>query len=180
MNLIARSLGVAVLALSCMPLPAQAQVQAPAQAQAQAQARVGDRFGNWVFECVALAEGKTACALTYAIVSKVDNRRVVQLSLGRNELKGGIVLTAFLPLGIHLPSGASGAIDQGKPFQYTLETCLPQRGCVGTYAVSGDFLKSLQGGQSLNIRFVAGGQQVVSVSAALNGLAEGIRAAKLN
>ena len=41
-----------------------------------------------------------------------------------------VCLTAFLPLGIHLPSGASGAIDQGKPFQYTLETCLPQRGCI--------------------------------------------------
>lgn len=175
MKAIARSLGTAVVALLCMPLLAYAQTQAPAQA------KVGDRFGNWVFECVALGEGKTACALTYAIVSKADNRRIVQLSLGRNERKGGIVLTAFLPLGIHLPSGASGAIDQGKPFQYTLETCLPQRGCIGTYAVNADLLKSLQGGQQLNIRFTAGnGQQAVSVAAALNGLAEGLRAAKLN
>ena len=179
MNSIARSLRAVVVALLCMPFLAWA--QAPAKAQAQAPAKVGDRFGNWVFECVALGEGKTACALTYTIVSKADNRRIVQLSLGRNETKGGIVLTAFLPLGIHLPSGASGTIDQGKPFQYTLETCLPQRGCIGTYAVSGDFLKALQGGQQLNIGFTAvSNQQVVSVSAALNGLAEGLKAARLN
>jgi len=175
MNSIARTLRAAIVALSCVPFLAQA------QAPAQTQPKVGDRFGNWVFECVALGEGKTACALTAPIVSKTDNRRIVQLSLGRNEAKGGVVLTAFLPLGIHLPSGASGAIDQGKPFQFTLETCLPQRGCIGTYAANSEFLKALQSGQNLNIRFAAGGgQQAVALSAALGGLAEGLKAARLN
>lgn len=175
MSAIAKSLRTALVALSCMPFLAQAQAPAPTQA------KVGDRFGNWAFECVALGEAKTACALTYAIISKAENRRVVQLSLGRSEAKGGVVLTAFLPLGIHLPSGASGTIDQGKPFQFTLETCLPQRGCIGTYPVSGELLKSLQSGQNLNIRFAAGnGQQPVALSAALSGLAEGLKAARIN
>lgn len=150
---------------------------------ALAQAKVGDRFGDWVFECVALAEGRTACALTSSIASRAGNQRLVQFSLGRNEARGGVVLTAFLPLGIHLPSGVSGAIDQGKPFQYVLETCLPRQGCIATHPVSAEFLKALQGGKQLSISVAfaaAGGPRPVSGSAALSGLAEGLKAAKLN
>lgn len=161
-------MSAALMAMLCMPVPAGAQV------------KVDDRFGDWVFKCVALAQAKTACALTYTIVSKRDNRGIVQLSLGYNEKKGGMLLTAFLPLGIHLPSGVNGSIDQGKPFQYTVETCL-QRGCIATYAVSSEFLKALQSGKQLNIGFAAGdGPKQISLGAALNGLAEGLKAAKLN
>ncbi len=162
-------LRTAIAGLLCLP------------ALAHAQVKVGDRFGDWVFQCVAIAEGKTACALTYAIISKRDNRRVAQLSLGRNEAKGGVVLTAFLPLGLYLPAGASGTFDQGKPFPFTLETCLPREGCIGTVAVGADFLKSLKGAKQLEIRFAAGNpQQPVVLSASLSGLADGLKAAKLD
>lgn len=168
MNRIALLLRAAVTALLCLPF------------LVQAQAKVGDRFGDWVFECVALAEGKTACALTYLIVSKKDNQRIAQLSLGRHEAKGGIVLTAFLPLGIYLPAGASGSIDQGKPFQFTLETCLPRQGCIGTFSVNVDFLKSLRSAKQLDIGFAAAdGRKPVTLGASLIGLAEGLKAAKL-
>lgn len=103
------------------------------------------------------------------------------MSLGRNERKGGIVLTAFLPFGIHLPTGANGAVDQGKPFQYTLETCLPQRGCIATYVATAEFLKTLQSGQQLKLGFSVGdGPRPVSLEVSLRGLAEGLQAAKLN
>ena len=144
-----------------------------------AQAKVGDRFGDWSFECVAVAEGKTNCALAQAIVSKVDNRRIAQLSLGRNQWKKGVVLTAFLPFGIYLPSGVSGALDQGKPFPIVLETCLPS-GCIATYVTTPDFLKALQGAKQLSIGFVAiEGMKPVSLNVPVAGLAEGLKAAKL-
>ena len=147
---------------------------------AHAAPKVGDRFGDWVFGCMALAEGKTACALTQTIVSKKDNRRIVKFSLAHNEKKGALVLTAVLPLGIHLPSGASGAIDQGRAFQYTLETCL-QFGCIATYAVDGSFLKAMQSGQKLNINFsFNGGKQPVAIAGSLSGLAEGLKVSNLN
>ncbi len=146
---------------------------------AHAQAKVGDRFGDWTFDCVAIADGKTICALTYVIVSKMDNRRIAQLSLGRNEARKSIMLTAFLPLGIYLPAGASGVLDQGKPFQFTIETCLP-RNCIGIFAVGGDFLKSLQGAKQLGIAFVAAdGQKPVVLEVPLAGLGEGLKAARL-
>ncbi len=148
-------------------------------ALAHAQAKVGDRFGDWVFQCVALAEGKTACALDYTLVSRPDNRPVLRLSLGRNWKGEGVVLTAIMPLGIWLPAGASGTVDQGKPFAFTLETCLQQR-CIGTYPVSGEFLKALRDGKQLSVSFTLSGERKrVTLDASLAGLADGLKAARI-
>lgn len=145
-----------------------------------ADAKVGDRFGDWVFECAALAEGKTNCALSQTISSQKDNRRIVKFTLARNRQTNAVTLTALLPLGIHLPSGVSGVIDQGKPFHFALQTCI-QQGCIATYAVDAGFLKSVQAGQKLSLDFsVNGGKQPVSINGSLNGLADGLKAANLN
>ncbi|MDZ4203013.1 MAG: invasion associated locus B family protein [Gallionella sp.] len=152
----------------------------PLAQTAQAEVKAGDRFGDWVFECAALAEDKTTCALTQTLQSKQGNQRIVKFNLARNEAKGRIQLTAVVPLGIHLPSGVSGAIDKNKPFQYTLQTCL-QPGCIATYAVDGNFLKAMQAGQTLTIRFSGnGGKTPFSFDGSLKGLSEGMKAAKLN
>src|SRR5690606_20389564 len=116
---------------------------------AYAEAKVGDRFGDWIFECTALAEDKTACALTQTIVTQKDNRRIVKFNLAHNEKMGGAMLTALLPLAIHLPSGASGVIDREKAFQFSLQTCLPH-GCIATYPVDSNFLKSMQNGKQIS------------------------------
>jgi invasion protein IalB len=145
-----------------------------------AQAKVGDRFGDWVFECIAVAEGRTACALAHTSVAK-DNRGFLRLSLARNEQKKGVVLTAILPLGIHLPSGVSGSLDQGKPFAFTLETCVAQPGCIATYAVDAAFLKALAGGKQLGIGFMAAGApKPIVVAVPLAGIADGLKAARLD
>lgn len=146
---------------------------------AHAETKAGDRFGDWVFECAALAEGKTACALTQTIMSRPDNRRIVKFSLTRKDGKGATMLTALVPLGIHMPAGVSGVIDQGRAFQYTLETCL-QQGCIATHAVDASFLQSLQSGQKLNVSFTRNGdKRLIEISGSLKGLAEGLKAAKL-
>jgi invasion protein IalB len=149
-------------------------------ASALPQPKVGDRFGDWAFECVAIAEGKTACALTHAVVSKVDGQRIAQLSLGRNEMKKAIVLTAFLPLGIHLPSGVSGALDQGKPFSFVLETCYARSGCIATFVATPEFLMTLQASKQLSIGFVAAdGLKQIALQVPLAGIGAGLKAAKL-
>lgn len=144
-----------------------------------AETKVGDRFGDWLFECTALAEDKTACALTQTIVSQKNNRRIVKFNLAHNEKNGGVMLTALLPLAIHLPSGVSGAIDQGKAFTFTLQTCLPH-GCIATYPVDGSFLKSMQNGKKLSISFTAYGKtQPAHITGSLEGLAAGLKAADI-
>ena len=149
-------------------------------AAAYAEVKVGDSFGDWVFECTALAEGKTNCALTQTIMSEKGNQRIAKFNLARNENKGGIQLTAIVPLGVHLPSGVFGVIDQGKQFQYSVQTCV-QQGCIATYMVDSSFLQALQAGQKLNIKFSGnGGKQPFSIDGSLKGLAEGMKATKLN
>ncbi len=145
-----------------------------------AEVKVGDVFGDWIYECRALAENKTACSLSQTIMSKSQNRRLVKFSLARNEKTKAVNLTALLPLGINLPSGANFSIDQGKTYQFTLKTCF-QLGCVATYPVDSSFMQALQSGQKLNINFTGEGADApVKISGSLKGLAEGIKAAKLN
>ena len=144
-----------------------------------AESKVGDRFGDWIFECSAIAEAKTACALTQTIVSQKDNRRIVKFSFPHNEKKNINVITALLPLGINLSAGISGSIDQGKPFQYQLKTCI-QQGCIVTYDVDSAFLKSLQGAKKINISFIGiNATQPVALSGSLNGLSDGLKTLKI-
>jgi len=145
-----------------------------------AEAKVGDVFGDWIYECRALAENKTACSLSQTIMSKSQNKRLVKFNLGRNEKTKAVNLTALLPLGISLPSGVNFSIDQGKTYQFTLKTCF-QLGCVATYPVDNSFMQALQSGQKLNINFSGEGADApIKISGSLKGLAEGVKAANLN
>lgn len=147
---------------------------------ALAEPKIGDKFGDWVFECSAIAEGKTACALTQTIVAQKDNRRIVKFSFARDDKKSINAITALLPLGIDLASGVSGSIDQGKPFQYQLKTCI-QQGCIVTYAVDSTFLKSLQSAKKLNISFMGvNATKPVAISGSLNGVSDGLKAININ
>lgn len=147
---------------------------------AVAEAKVGDRFGDWIYECVALAENKTACSLSQTIMSKNQNKRIVKFNLSRNEKTKSIDFVTLLPLGIKLPAGASIAIDAGKAYQLSLKTCI-QQGCVAVYPADSNFIKALQGGQKLNISFTGGGSdKPITISGSAKGLAEGMKAAGLN
>jgi invasion protein IalB len=146
---------------------------------ASAAPKVGDVFGDWVFECMALAEGKTLCALSQSLVSQQDNRRLVKFSLARNEKNNEVMLTALLPLGIHLPQGVQGSIDQGKAFPFTLQTCT-QQGCIASFKTDKDMVKRLKAGQKVAVSFsVAGGKRPITLTGSLKGLAAGIKAAGL-
>lgn len=147
---------------------------------AAAEPKVGDQFGDWVYECAALAANKTVCSLSQMIMSKNQNKRIVKFNLGRNEKTKSLDFVALLPLGIALPSGASITIDTGKTYPLSLKTCL-QQGCVATYAVDSGLMKALQSGQKLEISFTPGGaEKPVTINGSLKGLADGMKAANLN
>lgn len=147
---------------------------------AVAEAKVGDQFGDWVYECAAIAENKTICSLSQTILSKNQNKRIVKFNLGRNQKSKALDFTAILPLGINLPTGASIVIDSGKAYSLTLKTCI-QQGCIAIYTTDASFIKTLQNGQKLNISFtLAGAEAPITISGSTKGLAEGIKAANLN
>lgn len=146
---------------------------------AHAEAKVGDKFGDWVFECTALAQGKTACALTQGVATQNNSRPIIKLNLAHNDKKGANILSVIVPLGLYLPSGMSGNIDQAKPFAFTLQTCI-QQGCIASYVVESNLLKALQNGQKITINFsVNGGNQAINLVGSLNGLADGLKAANI-
>jgi invasion protein IalB len=75
----------------------------------------------------------------------------------------------------------SGSLDQGKPFAFTLETCLAAPGCIATYATTPEFLKALAAGKQLGLGFmIAAVQKPVVVAFPLAGLADGMKAARLD
>ncbi|MES2013575.1 MAG: invasion associated locus B family protein [Pseudomonadota bacterium] len=146
---------------------------------AQAEVKVGDRFGDWVFECTAISEGKTSCAISQTIVSQKNNRRIAKLNIARNPQTNTINLTALLPLGMDLASGVSATLDQGKSFQLSLKTCI-QQGCIASYALDANMLKTLQSGQKLNITFsMSGAKEPLNISSSTSGLSDGLKAANL-
>ena len=145
---------------------------------ANAEAKVGDRFGDWVFECRALAADKNVCALSQTIVNK-GKRRIIKLSLGNNADKKENELLAVVPLGVHLPTGITGTVGQDKPFTLTVQGCSRQ-GCIATVKVDATLLKALQAGTKLAIKFsMLSGTKPVTVEASLKGLADGVKAANL-
>ena len=144
-----------------------------------AEAKVGDKFGDWVFECRAVTAGKSLCFLTQTVLAQKGNRRLLKLSLGHNVEKKENELAALVPLGIHIPSGVSGTIGQDKPFALVVQTCNRQ-GCVATAKVDAALLKSIQAGEKLAINFSTRkeGKPIV-VEATLKGLADGVKAINL-
>ncbi len=147
---------------------------------AAAEAKVGDQFGDWVYECAALAANKTLCSLSQTIISKTQNKRIVKFNLRRDENSKSIDFMAILPLGINLPTGASINIDSGKAYPLMLKTCT-QQGCIAVYTTDSSFIKTLQNGQKLNISFTfAGAEKPITISGSTKGLTEGMKAANLN
>lgn len=144
-----------------------------------AEAKVGDRFGDWVFGCKALAAGKNACFLSQSVMAKKGNRRLLMLSLGNNIEKKENELAAMLPLNIYLPSGVSATVGQDKPFSFVVQRCSRQ-GCVATAKVDSSLLKSLQSGEKITVKFSTKTDgKPAEVEATLKGLADGVKALNL-
>ena len=144
---------------------------------AHAGAKVGDKFGDWVFECQAIADGKTDCALTQTLINKQTNQPVIRLILARSKGGNEVELKVLVPLGIDLQVGVSGSVDDKIPLKFVLETCV-QAGCLGTAKTKGGIMDAMKSGVALNLSFTGkGAGNKVSAAGSLKGLADGIAAA---
>jgi invasion protein IalB len=144
---------------------------------ARAEARVGEKFGDWTFECQAIADGKTDCALTQILVNKQTNQPVLKFMLTRGKKADDVELKALIPLGIDIQAGVSGSIDEKPTLKFVLETCV-QPGCLASVKVKGALLDSMKAGKALNISFTqkSSGNKL-SFSGSLKGLSDGVAAA---
>lgn len=148
------------------------------QTSAFAETKAGDTFGNWAIECHKAGEDKNACVLAQTVVDKDKKQKLLKIIVGKDKEEPFI--TTQVPLAIDIPAGVSVTVDQGKAIPLTVKTCLPA-GCFATAKLNGKLLKSIKSGEKLNVSFnLMAGQKQITISGSTNGLAEGLKAAKLD
>ena len=173
---------VSLIATSNAVLAAQAPTPAPAAATpapASDVAKAGDHFGDWVFECAALAEGQTLCSLNQTLVTKEKNQVIARFSLSRDKKTNEIVFGTMVPLGIDIPAGIVVSFDQNQPVQLTILTCT-QNGCIANTNVNAKMFDTMKNGKALAVQFKFRGAEKPTVfNGSLNGLGAGALAAGL-
>jgi len=144
-----------------------------AQAQEAAASPPDQTFGDWVYQCAPLADGKTACSLNQTLVDQDSRQALLRFTLGRDTTSGNITLVALLPLGLDFGAGVTGAVDDKPGFQYGLRTCV-NGACIAVSAVDATLLAQLKAGTQLRIGFKMLAEQQPRVFA---GSLKGITAA---
>lgn len=81
-------------------------------------------FGDWIYQCAAVASGNPVCSLNQTLVDQGSGQPVLKFSLARDAASGKMTLVALLPLGLDFAAGVSGAVDDNAAFQYGLRTCI--------------------------------------------------------
>lgn len=112
----------------------------------------GQSFGDWVFECTAIAEGETSCFLVQTIISQKTKKQIARFTIGSNPNSEGKRFVAFVPLGISIEKGVVLSIDSGDQVSMVLKTCIAQ-GCVAAVDLSETLAAALSRGKVFQVRF---------------------------
>lgn len=149
----------------------------PASRAQEAMAQPDQTFGDWIYQCAEVADGKAACSLNQTLVDQRSGQSVLKYSLGRDPASGKMTLVALLPLGLDFAVGVSGAVDGQSAFQYGLRTCIGTT-CIAIAEVDAGRLVQLRAGTQLKIGFKMLGEAEPRVLAgSLNGITAGTQAA---
>ena len=147
------------------------------QVLAEATAKAGEVFGDWVYECVAVGEGREACALNQSLVDQDSGKLLVRFSLGRDEQNDTVSLVALVPLGIDLEQGVSGGLDDQPGFAFRMRTCLTTS-CIASVSVDAGMLEKMKQGTTLKIGFkMMAEPQPRVLGGSLRGITAGTKAA---
>ena len=140
-----------------------------------AQTKVGERIGDWTFQCQAISAKETICALTQAFINKQANQRILTLTLRPFGPDKKLMLFALLPLGVYLPTGLTGTIDDGTPFFYTWQRCTNQ-GCEASTEIDATRRTAMKAGKVLAVSFKGQADaEPLVVSASLKGITQGLK-----
>lgn len=165
--------------------PAQAQSQ-PAKPAAKATdaskntdgVKVGQKFGDWVFECAAIAEGETLCSLVQVLAVKQSNRAIARFNVSKNKAENAIEFTAQLPIGLDIPAGVSIALDTEAPIPLTILTC-GRRGCLAQAKLASKSIDQVKDDKKISLTFkMRGAANPTTISGSQKGLKQGIAALK--
>ena len=140
------------------------------------QPNMGDRIGDWTFQCKALSKAQTVCALTQTIVNARTNERVLRVILRKLGESGNLALIVVAPLGIHLATGMVGKVDKGKQFTFVWQSCTNQ-GCSAAVEVDDTLGWTMKAGKQLLIAYKPGANiDAVKYAVSLRGITKGLDA----
>jgi invasion protein IalB len=140
----------------------------------------GETFGDWVFECRAVAENQTSCALTQTLISAQTQQAVAKFSFTRSQETSTLTLLTLLPLGLDLSAGVQGRVDGKDAMEYKLETCVAA-GCFARSLISAEVLEAMKAGTALGVSFtVKGYTEPMTLTGSLKGFTEGMNATGLS
>ena len=138
--------------------------------------KVGDRIGDWNYQCKAVSEKQNICALIQTLINSETKDRVLTLVLRRVGKDKKLALFATAPLGIYLAAGIAGKVDDGKPFTFKWQRCTTQ-GCQAMAVLNAELEQALKAGDQLLIGYEPQpNAQTIALGASLKGLAMGLKA----
>ena len=140
-------------------------------------ARVGDKFGDWTFQCQAVSASENICALVQVFADAQSKQRILVLTL-RNvgtEKDRHLLMIAQAPLGVFLPVALTGKIDDGEPFDFAWQRCTRQ-GCQASLQISDMRETAMKAGKNMALGFKAQPEgQAITMTASLKGITRGLK-----
>lgn len=145
----------------------------------ESEPKVGQKFGDWVFQCSAIGQNRTDCAFVQTIVTPDRKRQLAQVQILEQEAEpGSFILTFVLPLGVDIQNGVTARADETAPVSATFRTCLP-RGCIASLPLDANLAGALRAANRLELSFtMADGKQTATVVGSLKGIDEAFTAAE--
>jgi invasion protein IalB len=140
--------------------------------------KVGDRIGDWGFQCQALSASETRCALIQNVLNSQTRQRLIGAvirKMGEKNDKVGLFISA--PLGIFLGAGIAVKIEEGEQFPLILQTCTAQNGCVAGLEIDAKRLDAMKKGTRMLVGFKPqANANAVTVPFSLKGVTDGLKA----
>ena len=133
----------------------------------------GQTFKNWTARCEeSPGTSVQRCFIFQNLVLKESGQRLVHMAVGYLMANGRPAAVITMPLGISLPPGATVSVDGGTPEEIVIERC-DANGCVGTVALSDQFIAALKRGREAHISFHDSSRRRIAVPISLLGFTAG-------
>ena len=144
-------------------------------ATAHAQTRVGEKIGDWTFQCQAISAKDTVCAIAQVFGNQQTQQPVLVITLRPIGVERRPMLFARAPLGIFLPSPLVGKIDQGAPFNLAWQRCTNQ-GCEASVEINQTQRAAMKAGKVLQISFTPNtAAKPATFNVSLKGVTQGLK-----
>lgn len=145
-------------------------------AAGHAEPKVGDRIGDWTFQCRAVSANKNVCSLNQTLVDKETRQPRLALTLRRIGSDRKLALFVMAPLGVFLAAGIAGKVDEGKQFDFAWQRCTRQ-GCQAAAIVDAELEGALKAGARLRVAFkLQPSAEFITYAASLKGVTQGLTA----